>query len=239
MYRGGVKALWSSLGSHVSPIKLPLMTQTVESISAAEKNKDMVGYELRNKILALRKLLEDVKDDPSESTTLLRGQRVVLDSLGAKVDSTLVQLKEQQVLIKDGQPVVKALLQGKLVVLDRFRLKADSTIVEIQEQQSLHHQVHSVVSNIRERTTSILATATDILSLATVCLMSIRPIAQQLRRMSELCTKLTMKTREAIAELMRQCTSLLYGCYAYIYENNLYYDMPMPKELISSSIINT
>jgi hypothetical protein len=102
MYRDDVKALRLSLGSHVSTISLLLVTQTVGSITVAERDRERVRCELRNKILAHQSLLQDVMDGQFEVKVQLQNQSFTLDDLGGKADSTLVQLWRQQVLIKDG-----------------------------------------------------------------------------------------------------------------------------------------
>ena len=109
---------------------------------------------------------------------------------------------------KDGQSEAKAQLQDQRVVLENLRGKANSTLIQIQEQQVLIHDVQSIVSDTREHTKSILATATDVLSLVTSGIVNLQFISQQLSRMFKLCTKFTREMREAMAELMRLFTNL-------------------------------
>jgi len=61
MYKEDAEQLRSTLGSHVATINLLLITQTVGSISAAENDRERLACELQTKILAHRRLLEDVK----------------------------------------------------------------------------------------------------------------------------------------------------------------------------------
>jgi hypothetical protein len=61
MHEEDLKQLRSTLGSHVATINLLLMTQTIGSIAAAENDRESFAFSLQAKILAHRRLIEDVK----------------------------------------------------------------------------------------------------------------------------------------------------------------------------------
>lgn len=162
MYRDDMKELRSALGSHVSTINMLLMTQTLGSISAAERGREEAATKLEKNMLSHGKLLEDVKHGQSEIKSQLRDHKVVLNSLGSKAESS-IQLQREQL---------------------------------------------SVVKDTQAQTTSVLATATDVLSLTTSGLMNLQLITKQLGRMFQLSTEFTTEMTETMGELMRLFTSL-------------------------------
>jgi hypothetical protein len=112
MFKEDVKQLRSALVSHVATINLLLMTQAVASISAAEDDRDRLASGLESKILAHRRLLEDING--YVDTSLKRQQEIkmqlgaqysVLDELGEKADKTRQQLSDQEASIEKIQTI--------------------------------------------------------------------------------------------------------------------------------------
>src|ERR1700709_2241389 len=106
-YQEDIKSLRSVLGSHVATINLLLMTQTLGSISAAEKDREKLACGLEEKVLAHRRLLEDVKNQVSSTLSVQLELKLQLQHHSAsheiledKADRVWEQLEEQGVLIK-------------------------------------------------------------------------------------------------------------------------------------------
>ncbi|RYP79869.1 hypothetical protein DL770_006474 [Monosporascus sp. CRB-9-2] len=112
MFKEDVKQLRSALASHVATINLLLMTQAVASISIAEDDRDRLASGLESKILAHRRLLEDINGQVDTSLerqqgikTQLLEQSSVLDELGEKADKTRQQLRGQEASIQEIQTI--------------------------------------------------------------------------------------------------------------------------------------
>jgi hypothetical protein len=107
-YKDEVKELRTKLGSHVATITLLLMTQTVASITTAEHDRAKVACGLQEKILAHRKLLEDVKTGVSsslaqqlETKLQIESQADAIRTLVRKADQTILQLHDEKCLIQE------------------------------------------------------------------------------------------------------------------------------------------
>ncbi|RYP69646.1 hypothetical protein DL771_006010 [Monosporascus sp. 5C6A] len=112
MFKEDVKELRSALASHVATINLLLMTQAVASISTAEDDRDRFASGLESKILAHRRLLEDISAQVDTSLerqqrikTQLREQSAALNKLGKKADKTRKQLSGQEASIQEIQSI--------------------------------------------------------------------------------------------------------------------------------------
>src|SRR5271163_4421898 len=98
MYKEDVKELRLKLTSHVATINLLLMTQTVESICAAESDRASFASGFESNIMAHRRLLEQIKDGNGaclahqlETKLRLDDQGIALDGLQEKARETLSQ----------------------------------------------------------------------------------------------------------------------------------------------------
>jgi hypothetical protein len=107
-YKDEVKALRTKLGSHIATISLLLMTQAVSSITTAEHDRAEAACGLQEKILAYRRLLEDVHTgvDSSlahqlETKGQLERQADAIDALDRKADQTIQQLRDEHNLIQE------------------------------------------------------------------------------------------------------------------------------------------
>ena len=176
MYKKDAKEIRAILGSHVSTINLLLMTQTVQSVTRAEDNRAEVACGLEQRILAHRRLLEDVNvkaetslNQHSETISNLENQEASLNTLVDKAEATSVQLRDQNLNL---------------------------------------HEVRSIVGSTQEQTMSILASATEILSLVTSGLMTLRSISEQMYRMLKLCADFTHEMRTTMTALVQLFSSL-------------------------------
>jgi hypothetical protein len=107
-YKDEVKALRTKLGSHVATISLLLMTQAVSSITTAEHDRAEATCGLQEKILAYRRLLEDVRTEVDsslshqvETKSQLERQEETLGTLDCKADRTIQQLHNEHDLIQE------------------------------------------------------------------------------------------------------------------------------------------
>lgn len=107
MFKEDVKNLRSVLGSHVGTINLLLMTQTIGSLTAAERDRDRLQSELVTKILSHRRLLENVQDrvefsieKQCETNLHLQNQSAALCNLAGKADQTNSNLRDQQAILE-------------------------------------------------------------------------------------------------------------------------------------------
>lgn len=103
-----MKDLRSKLGSHVMTINLLLMTQTISCITTSEHDRAEAASGLNEKILANRRLLEDVKagvDSSSarqqETKSQLERHASSLSSLDQKADHIIQQLRDDNGLIQE------------------------------------------------------------------------------------------------------------------------------------------
>lgn len=110
MFQEDVKQLRSVLGSHVATINLLLMTQTVGSLTAADRYRERVVCGLESKILAHRRQLESVHtlveqsvERQLEAKLRLEDQSTALSSLVSKADRTKSQLDDQKVIMQTVQ----------------------------------------------------------------------------------------------------------------------------------------
>jgi hypothetical protein len=108
VYKDEVKALRAKLGSHVATISLLLMTQAVSSITTAEHDRAEATCGLQAKILAHRRLLEDVQTKVDsllshqlETKGQLERQADTIGTLDRKADQTTQQLHDEHNLIQE------------------------------------------------------------------------------------------------------------------------------------------
>jgi len=103
---------------------------------------------------------------------------------------------------------IKLHLRDHSIVLEDLGSKADQTQKQLRGQEAMIHEVQTTATHTREQTTSILSTATDILTLATSGVMNLRLITGQLSRMLKLCATFTTEMQMAMAKLMQLFFSL-------------------------------
>lgn len=107
LFKEDIKELRSALASHIGTINVLLMTQSVASISIAEKDRERHASSLENTILAHRQLLRNVDDRVGDCLTQqwhtqirLRNQDAILVALDDKIGSTSDQVCSQAASIQ-------------------------------------------------------------------------------------------------------------------------------------------
>jgi hypothetical protein len=108
MYKRDAEELRSKLASHVGTINLLLMTQTVQSLCEAERDRTTFASGLESKIMAHQGLLEQIQDgvDTSlahqlESRLRFEEQQASLEGLEDTAKETLDRVSSQQSSIYD------------------------------------------------------------------------------------------------------------------------------------------
>lgn len=101
-HKDDVKELRTKLGSYVATITLLLMTQTVSSITSAERDMTEATSGLQEKIIAHRTLLEDVRthvdstiSHQAEIKEQLDNQAASVQNLESKADETIQSLRDE------------------------------------------------------------------------------------------------------------------------------------------------
>jgi hypothetical protein len=107
-YKDEVKALRTTLGSHVATISLLLITQAVLSITTAEHDRAEATCGLQEKILQYRRLFKDVQTRVDlllahqlEAKGQLERQADTMDILDRKANQTVQQLRNEHNLIQE------------------------------------------------------------------------------------------------------------------------------------------
>ncbi|KAH7386919.1 hypothetical protein DE146DRAFT_187328 [Phaeosphaeria sp. MPI-PUGE-AT-0046c] len=185
MFNDDIKELRCFLASHIATINMLLMTQAVSSISTTGNERQDIASALETKILANRRLLENISDDVNVSLAQqcrmqnhLHQQQSALEELGNKNDVIHHQLLEQAVAInaihtatEHTKSQTTSLLGATTQVLDFIT----SGLVQIQQlSQQLNH-MRQICTNF---TTEMRAAMLKVLEL----LSNIHSMLQRIER---------------------------------------------------------
>jgi hypothetical protein len=119
--------------------------------------------------------------------------RRLLENVKTDVGSSLAEHKE-----------TRSQLQSQGDSMKDLHLKSDRTSSQLEEENVLVQEIKSTTL-ITERTTrSLLSTATDTLTQATLSLLTLRDLAVQLSNLVASFTKFTLEMRESVGLLLRQ-----------------------------------
>jgi hypothetical protein len=142
-------------------------------------------------------------------------QRQILEEVKTQVDVCLEQQQE-----------IKVHLEDHSTVLNNLGTKANRTNQLLHDQAELVQGIQAKISNTQDQNRSILSAVTEILSLITSGVMSVRLIVNQLTKMSEMCTRFTAEMREMASNLMRLFFRIL--DLVELIENNLPMRLSLP-----------
>jgi hypothetical protein len=114
MFKDDVEQLRLILASHVTTLNFLLLMQTGTSLSAAQDDRTSSALSLENKILAQRRMLENIDGNVGTSLqqqqrieTSLQAQHLVLVDLDQKAERTGDHLRDQGVLLQETQTMVR------------------------------------------------------------------------------------------------------------------------------------
>jgi len=185
------------LRSHVATITLLLMTQTVSSITRADHDRADLACELKDKILAHRRLLEEVQCGVDSTLSHQVEMKMRLEGVKSGINSSLAQQMEVKVELENHA--------DKIVSLDR---KADQAIDQIHTQRALLQELDMKVSTNGEGINSCLATATQTLSKILAGLLTLKDIATKLCDLIASIVKFKAEMRESVALLLHQFSDI-------------------------------
>ena len=192
VYKDDVKELRMKLGSHVATITLLLMTQTISSITRAEYDRANVACELRDNILAHRRLLGDVKTEVDSVLSQQMETKLRLQEVKTGIESSLAQ-----------QRGVKRQLENQADTIDSLNRQTDQAFKQLHNQGALFQDLDLKVSTSNEGIHSILATATQTLSQTLAGLFTLRDIGTKLYDLIVSIGKFKVEMRESISLLLR------------------------------------
>ena len=176
------KELRSILASHVGTISLLLMTQSINSISAAEEDRITLAREVENSILENRKILQGVEDkvdvsinNQGRTKVQLHYQAVDLDNLKINAELSNSQLKDQRIIVQDVQSVVSSVRDQNNSIFSAITKILDVITSGAVSLQEIARQIVKIFELLTKFTIEMRIMMTELLQLFS----SLRSILQQ------------------------------------------------------------